>query len=245
MSFDIKYFKLKRDIDRVHILHWAHFVVLILFTFSEITNSQVNVVYGLFKMAVISAIYHLFYRTVKSLYYTFWAFTGVLGLYLITNIVEGMASNATVGVVYLLVLGLIFLSIEAYILSSPIYYPRVSWWEYDFRYRNELKTWVTSKTMSADGRLGDLRRGAGYLSSFRKYSRGEKLQLRVDTSEERTFEVEIMSKRQYSLGRPVTYGIKFHFKNEEEENNYFKFCDNWKSDKNLKKKQRFKVKSQA
>ena len=245
MSFDIKNFKLKRDIDRVHILHWAHFVVLILFTFSEITNGPVGIIYGISKMAIIAAIYHLYYRTVRHLYYTFWTFSGVLALYLVVNIIEGMSSNATVGVVYLLVLGLIFLAIEAYILSSPIYYPRVSWWEYDYRYRNELKTWVTSKTMSADGRLGDLRRGAGCLSSFQKYKTGEKLQLKVDTIDQKIFEVEIVSKRQYSLGRPVNYGIRFIFKNDQEENDYFKFCTNWKDDKNLKKKQRFKVNSKA
>jgi ribosomal protein S1 len=82
-----------------------------------------------------------------------------------------------------------------YFLSSPIYYPRVSWWEYDFRYRDDLKIEVKSFEDVIDARLTDLRRQAGCVAIFEELKIGQEIKVQVIKFDEATKRVSLGMKQ--------------------------------------------------
>lgn len=126
-------------------------------------------------------------------------------------------------------------------LHDPIYYPIVSWWEYDFRYRDDVRVKVsTSEQKELDGRLTDIRRQAGCLSLFESLRVGDELELTsIDGLSFRKFIVRIMSKRETSFGRPLNYGVKFVLGDSQERLDFDKFCDFWKNERKDKIRQKF------
>jgi hypothetical protein len=144
----------------------------------------------------------------------------------------GSFSNGNWGGFYFFLISSIFLCLEAYMLSSPIYYPRVFWWEYDFRFNPNLKIDVDE---FGEGRLTDVRRQAGCLIHFKEFSPGDVIRISLENFDS-IFEVEVMSKRQYSLGRPYHYGIRFIFERKEASKSYKNLSNFWEKNKNKKKK---------
>ena len=63
-------------------------------------------------------------------------------LYLLVGFFQGIFTFQTSIISYNYLLGMLFLFMGMYTLSSPIYYPMVKWWIYDFRYRNDVKILV-------------------------------------------------------------------------------------------------------
>lgn len=126
-------------------------------------------------------------------------------------------------------------------LSSPIYFPLIRWWEYDFRYRNDIKANVQYNESSFEGRLTDLRRGAGCVVLFENLNVGEYFEITViSNKKELALKAEIMSKREYSIARGYTYGVKFHFARDGEKNNFAKLCHLWNQERTSKLKMKFK-----
>ncbi len=73
----------------------------------------------------------------------------------------------------------VLLGIEMYKLYGPIYYPLVNWWEYDFRFRSDVKVLVSLPDQAmVEGRLTDLRRKAGCVVLFDEMHVGDTLALR-------------------------------------------------------------------
>ena len=97
------------------------------------------------------------------------------------------------------------------IVISPLFYPRITWWEYDFRFRGELKIDAQVNDKDIPGRLTDLRRKAGCIVLFEKLQPGEEFTInyRKDDDEVNTYPVKVMSRRGSTLGRGYTYGVKF------------------------------------
>lgn len=107
-----------------------------------------------------------YYKTIKHRYYTYWSFSLLLFIYILFKIYEQffVFHHSHIGILYFV--ASLFLIAKMYILSSPIYYPRVSWWEYDFRYRDDLKIKVKAHDLDYEARLTDLttvRRLCGYV----------------------------------------------------------------------------------
>jgi hypothetical protein len=194
----------------------------------------------LIKIVCALVFYKLFFKTLTDLYYSFWTFAAGLSFYLFSKLYFVMSAQSDLQLFYLYLIALIILCVQMYILLSPIYYPRVSWWEYDFRYRDDLKIKLMQNDMESEARLTDLRRGAGCLSSFVEIKVGDVIKIHA-TNEVRdfTFLVEIMSKRQYSLGRPISHGVKFIFDEESKEDEYEEFYSFWIKEKLEKNKRRF------
>lgn len=138
---------------------------------------------------------------------------------------------------FLYLSSLVLLGFESYQLWTPIYYPIVSWWEYDFRYRHDVKIKIIFAGETSEGRLNDIRRGAGCVVAFKNIGIGEPLQ--VELEEGKVFKVEIMSKRYYSLGRPLSYGVRFDLTEETDRINYDNYCLKWKRERKRKRMAKF------
>lgn len=181
-----------------------------------------------------------YYKTIKHRYYTYWTFSVVMFFYLLYKIYEQfyVLDNDHIGVLYLL--SVLILIIKMYLLSSPIYYPQVSWWEYDFRYRDDLKIAVRSQDHEFQARLTDLRRQAGCVAMFEELKLGEEIIVNAAVDEDNVLlRGIVMSKRRDVIGRPLIYGVQFKFDSKSNKKRYVSLERLWKKQKNNKRKMKF------
>lgn len=146
--------------------------------------------------------------------------------------------NPLIGLMFLSSISL--LAISCYIISSPLYYPRFHWWEYDFRFRADIKCWIEVNGEQYRGRLSDLRRGAACLDLFHNTNVGQPIQLSVEILNQNfTLFAEVRSKREPIIGRSIIYGIKF-INSDLEQKQRLKFLTNyWNETKKMKVRNKF------
>jgi hypothetical protein len=181
-----------------------------------------------------------YYKTIKYRYYTYWSLSLAMFLYILFKIYEQffVFHNEHIGVIYLI--SVLILIVKMYILSSPIYYPQVSWWEYDFRYRDDLKIKVKSLDVEYLARLTDLRRHAGCVAMFEELKLGEEIIVSSVMDEETVLlRGLVMSKRRDLVGRPFIYGVQFKFDSRSNKKRYVSLENMWKKQKNNKRKMKF------
>jgi len=181
-----------------------------------------------------------YYKTIKHRFYTYWTFSIFLFLHLLFKIYEQFFElhHAHIGILYLI--AALILITKMYILSSPIYYPRVSWWEYDFRYRADLKIKVRINESEYDSRLTDLRRYAGCVALFEELKLGEEIIVTAKVDDVTVnLRGQIMSKRRELIGRPLIYGVMFKFDSRSNKKRYIQLVRLWEIDKNKKRKLKF------
>lgn len=244
MNINLRNISLKQDYDRTKWLHLTHFALVVFAFCMEWYYGRTGFFGFIASIIFLGGFYRLSYLTIRNLYYTFWTFAGILLIYLSVKTFTGFTHEGAPALFYLYGLALIFLVIEMYILSSPLYYPFVNWWEYDFRYRYDLKIKLKERINEDEEwnevRLTDLRRGAGCVASFDDYKKGQVLELKCP-AEHKTyyFKVEVMSKRQYSVGRPFHYGVSFMLESDHVKEDYQNFFDYWKRRKQAKRQLKF------
>lgn len=240
MRIVLNYLKLKEDSNRLEVLHWGHFA----FVFLAIT---LELFYGLSLFewlattVFLTIFYRLFFVTKKELFYSFWTFSALLTLFLWKKIFFDSYGTSEIRLLY--ILGFVLLAVEIYILSSPIYYPRVSWWEYDFRYRTDLKVSINYKDEASEARVTDLRRNAGCIASFEEFKVGEEFEIESNKYFEGSLKVEIVSRRIYSLGRPYNYGVRFNLNEEEKRISYNDLLNIWKNETLERRQRKFRKKT--
>lgn len=181
-----------------------------------------------------------YYKTIKYRYYTYWTFSAMLFFYLLFKIYEQfyIQNNDHIGILYLF--STLILIVKMYILSSPIYYPRVSWWEYDFRYRDDLKITVKSEDKDYSARLTDLRRHAGCVAMFEELKLGEEIIINAALDDDNILlRGVVMSKRRDVIGRPLIYGVQFKFDSKSNKKRYTGLERLWKKQKHSKRKMKF------
>ncbi len=236
-------FKLRDEIDKIKMLHYLHFPLVILaFSIEQFSDSFS---FGSFiKLLVILLFYKMFFKTVQKFYYTYWTFAGLLAIYIAYGISKSILiyNMPTVFIVYLI--AATALIIESYLLYSPIFFPMVNWWEYDFRYRSDVPISVNSETLSmVEGRLTDVRRGAGCVVLFEHLDVGTSISIKINNTfggSSNEFEGEIMSRRRYSTGRGYNYGVKFKLDNTSVSEHYSNFMAFWRQDRKEKTRKKFK-----
>jgi hypothetical protein len=241
--------QIKQDMDKILVLHFGQYLFLAMGLLIELTTFS-DKSWTFTKLLFISFASVLFYKTLKNLYYTFWTFSIFFLLFYFTSLFGSFSGEGTFLLMSCYLFSCTLLSLEMYLLYSPIYYPVVRWWEYDFRYRHDLKALVTKinceKNEEYIGRLTDVRRNAGCIQLFEKLKISEKVSINVTLDEVTTkiLRGEVISKRQYSVGRPWNYGIKMSFENLEEQAQYKELEFNWKSDRQDKIKRKFEKSNQ-
>lgn len=240
MKLDLNRLKLKQEIDRTEILNWGIMFFVILGYFYEAAQEGTWISSSVMCFLV-AGYFVLLSRLLKRLYYSFWTFLALFAVFVVYKIL-GFPFWTMSFVAFLA--ALILVAIQAYSLWTPIFYPIVSWWEYDFRYRDDLKVNISYKGDKSEGRLTDLRRGAGCVASFKNFKIGEELEIEpFDEVSHMEFKVEIMSKRKYSIGRPYNYGVRFQLDESGDDSLFRNFVKFWKSERKLKQKKKFKNES--
>lgn len=197
------------------------------------------------RFILIMIFYCLAYKSLKNLYYEYWTFVAVFFVYVLFSLFSlVMSANWQIAEIYLLTL--IVLSAKSYWLLSPIYYPRVRWWIYDFRYRGDLvirvkpqgQTPVLNKAGNDNlliGRLTDLRRKAGCILLFNRFEVGEKIYFYADSRDsEIRLLAEVISVREYTYGRGYTHGVRFIIEDYEDLRTFNDFVNYWEEE-NLEK----------
>ncbi|MBF0205796.1 MAG: PilZ domain-containing protein [Oligoflexia bacterium] len=251
--FWIKNLRWGQEFKKVASLYLSFSILISLGIVLEWVVKEINLWGMLLRLAVMGILCRLAYRSMKKLYYTFWFFASLFFLYAATKLFHYLAVdlNWQLAQVYFLVLVVIL--VVGHILSSPIYYPRVRWWIYDFRYRGDLiikvrlpntensSNYLNRQTFN--GRLTDLRRGAGCVLLFERLQVGDRIFIYADSKySEIRLVAMVVSVREYSLGRGYIHGVKFIFDDAEERQSYIGFSKYWREEIKIKIQQEFEEK---
>lgn len=180
--------------------------------------------------------------TIKNRYYTYWTLSITLAVYLIFKINEQFFVMDRPHIGWIYVAAEVALFCNMYLLSSPIYYPIVSWWEYDFRYRDDLKITVKHEhnEQELQGRLTDLRRHAGCVSTFEEFKIGDNISIKATVDgESAILKGVVMSKRREYFGRAWNYGVQFKFEGKIAQKRFEQLGKLWVKEKEQKKQMRF------
>lgn len=221
--------ELRQEHNRVRYLHLTHFTFTVLSFLLELFYHTVsNYLFFIIKVVLIVSIYSFSYKTVERCLYGFWGFAFLLALYFLYGSIYHFSDPDQDILFFMYFLSLLTLISQCYLFYSPIFYPRVRWWEYDFRYRSDLEVNVHKEGKTFEGRLTDLRRGAGCVVLFESIPAGQNLELEGETFSG-TFKIsaEIITKREYCTGRGYTYGVKFMFENDLQRNKFDQFVKYW------------------
>ena len=245
MRISIPKLKFKKDLDRIVILHWIQLIFFTAALFAKILYGINHWGSGLIKIVLLFVAYSFYFRTLKNLYYTFWTFSVLIGIYLLSIMGIAYFGHDAPWVLGLCSVALLALLWECYLISSPIYYPLVHWWEYDFRYRHDIKIELTHAGMSFPGRLTDLRRGTGCVVSFDDFPPRKNLAIKavLKHSDEHIDHIiltgELMSKRGNSIGRGFTYGVRFILNTQKEKQAYKTLMQFWRNERRMRMRKKF------
>ncbi|MBD64147.1 MAG: hypothetical protein CME62_03005 [Halobacteriovoraceae bacterium] len=175
----------------------------------------------------------------KNKNYAFWGLTVLLFIYLTMTILEFTFVSYNIFILYFSFLAFIFLMVNSYIMSSPLYYPRIQWWEYDFRYAGELKATARVNGLEFESRVADLRRNAASILAFDVLPLGAEMQVEIPY-EDKVFKIigTITTQREVIAGRPMRYGITLDESKEPNKSQVPALKKIWKSHKraNLRRK---------
>ena len=224
--------KINNERDKIEVLIFLQAMFLIA---SELTLLSHNFEFGrLFFLSLILFIIYLIRESFQRLFYTFWSLVFILIVFELYRIFSFSLAEIGFSFLFLKIASVAFLFLEVYYLSSPIFYPRVNWWEYDFRFKSDFKVDVSYFCETLDGRMTDLRRGCGCILVFRDLNLGDKVKISLRDTD-KVLEGEVFSRREQVPGRPRVYGIKFDLDDSFKLNKYKMIAKEWKNFKNHKR----------
>lgn len=236
-----KKLNLQNSYDKVKFLTVLQFFVVLFAFVAEalVTQSVLNFSF-IFQFILLVVTFNFYYNALSHLYYSFWNISFLLIVYYVVSLSRNflVLGHPAIGILFLL--SLIFLSFACYIISSPLYYPRVHWWEYDFRFRADIRCTAEIDGKQYRGRLSDLRRGAACLELFSHTHVGQPVQLNLEILNQNfTLFAEVRSKREPILGRSIIYGIKFVNSDLEQKQRLRLLTNYWNESKKIKIRNKF------
>ena len=189
---------------------------------------------------LLAALFNFYFKAQKQRNYSFWGISLLLGLYLLKIILKYTFIDYQMFLLYPALLAGLFLFINCYIMSSPLFYPRVQWWEYDFRYRGDLKSFIKLGETVIESRVTDLRRDAACVESFERLDLDTTIDLEVEHDNNVYLaSATIKTSKEYVKGRPIRYGIVFDLENEKVKNEFNKLKKVWNKNKKVKIRKKF------
>ncbi|HXH31772.1 MAG TPA: PilZ domain-containing protein [Bacteriovoracaceae bacterium] len=237
----LKKLNLQNSYDKVKFLTILQFILTFVAFFAEalVTQSVLNFSF-IFQFILLLVCYNFYYTALSNLFYSYWNISLIFGIYYLVSLTRNflVIGHPMIGV--LMCFSLMFLIISCYIISSPLFYPRFHWWEYDFRFRADIKCLVEIDGKQYKGRLSDLRRGAACLELFNHIIVGHQTQINVEILNQNfTLFAEVRSKREPIIGRSIIYGVRF-VNNDLEQRQRLKFLTNyWNESKKIKIRNKF------
>jgi hypothetical protein len=235
------FFNLQNSFDKVKFLTLLQFIFVSIAFVSEaiVTNSIVYFSF-VFQLALLLFTFNFYYKALINLYYSYWNISVILVIYYLVSLTRNFLVMGNPAVGSLFFLSLILLIAAGFIISSPLYYPRVHWWEYDFRFRADIRCLVEIDGHQFRGRLSDLRRGAACLELFTHSQIGQPIQINLEILNQNfTLFAEIRSKREPILGRSIVYGVKFLNTDLEQKQRLRLLTNYWDESKKIKIRNKF------
>ncbi len=232
---------LQNSYDKVKFFTLVQFAFILVAFVSEalVTRNVLNFSF-FFQFILLIFAYNFYFSALTNLYYSFWNMSLVFGIYYLVSMGRNFLvfGNPLIGLLFLI--SIIFLVVSCYIVSSPLYYPRFHWWEYDFRFRADIRCWVEVDGQQFRGRLSDLRRGAACLELFNGMPVGQPIQINSQILNQNfSLQAEVRSRREPIIGRSIIYGIKF-IDSDLEHRQRLKFLTNyWNESKKIKIRNKF------
>ena len=188
-------------------------------------------------------IFRSYFRAQIRRNYSFWGITVIVGFYLVRAMLQHSFMDYNETILYLAFTTWCFLLLNSYFMSSPIFYPRVQWWEYDFRFRGDFKVDILIEEKKYEGRLTDLRRNAGCLEAFEYFNLEKNLRVLLNYNGN-TFDLPFTIKTiSHPIpGRPYRYGILFFSDLPEDKKSFKLLKKTWDRQKSVKLRSKFNIK---
>jgi hypothetical protein len=187
-----------------------------------------------------------FYRQAhKDKNYALWGLTIIISLYLIKHILYFTFIDYNIFILYFSFLAGLFLFMNSYIMSSPLYYPRIQWWEYDFRFSGELKANARVDETTFEARMADLRRNAASILSFEILPLDTEISVEIPYKE-KMYEISgiVKTSRELIPGRPIHYGVILDEKTEHQKQSVLKLKKIWKHHNRANLRRKFKARKE-
>lgn len=220
---------LSNTITTAKTLFYSAWGVQILSLVVELIWGEGSFLFDLFCFLLFIYIFRSSEKVFKKLQYSLWSFLAGL---LLWNIWFIFNSESIVVQNLSLISGILFFSLGIH-MSPPYLYPRLTWWEYDFRFRGDLKVWAHQQDTCTQGRLTDLRKDAACVVLFDRLRPGTEFVIDYAFGEEHLKnKVRVISRREAFFGRGYLYGVKFIINKKSK--------DDPKFDEYLKEKKSFK-----
>jgi len=218
---------------------------LMIFTFLVIITGRMHErsffqISFLVEIVLAALTFKFLFQAQKQRNYAYWGITIIVGIYLFVNLLHYTFIDYNILNLYVVFISSFFLLLNSYIMSSPLFFPRVQWWEWDFRYRGDLKALIKYNDKIIESRLTDLRRHAGCIEAFEYISLDTEVMLEV-VFEDDIYEIpcSIKTNKQVIPGRPMRYGVKFNLLNELNKINLSKLSKVWSENKKVKLRRKF------
>jgi len=185
-------------------------------------------------------LFKFYYDAFKRLLYTFWGLSVLVFLFIFYYFITSLLRQTYPFQTLLFLSSIILFSITLYLSSSPLYYQKVSWWEFDYRYRADIEAEISFENKRVQSRLTDVRRRGGSIATFEDFPLGTNLLIcfKIDDQEFQLDSV-IGSKSKSIVGRPFSYGIKFLVQNKEKKTQYKLLSRLWDSKEEIRLNQKF------
>ena len=185
-------------------------------------------------------IYRFLYNSLSQRNYSFWALSFFIFIYFAKTIFYYTFVESHIVILYFSFLGMICLFSNAYIMSSPLFYPRVQWWEYDFRYRGDLKIKLNYENSLQEARLTDLRRSEASIEAFEDMEVDKQCEIELEFEKE-IYKIlgQIKTKKQIIPGRPLRYGVKISFATPEQKKKFNHLEKLWNEQKQVQIRRKF------
>lgn len=189
---------------------------------------------------ILIGMFNFYFKAQKNRNYAYWTISFLLGLYILMDILIFTFVTYDIFVLYISFLASIFLFINCYVMSSPLFFPRVQWWEYDFRYRGDLKSLIRCEDKIYQARLTDLRRNLACVEAFDYLPLGSEINLETQFEGKLySLKATVKTSKEIIQGRPLRYGIKFSFEDEGSKEILSNLSKLWDKNKKVKIRNKF------
>ncbi len=152
----------------------------------------------------------LFLQAIKRLLYSYWSFLFISTLYSLSFVIDFGLGRISLAEMLTLATFIGLNILQASMMMRPIFYPMPNWWEYDFRYRTDIKAKIKVKDKFYDVRIADVRMGEVAIHSFHELEAGDRILLTGIDEIDKTLSIifDVATVRKNIVGRPHIIGLK-------------------------------------
>ena len=237
------YYRVGNEFYRARsILLLQAFLTLMIIIYENVFLEKLFTVSFFLQLIIYFLLYSFYFSSQKRLNYSFWGMSTIIILYLLQGVVFFLVTKYNPLLSLLNIISLTILLTNMYIMSQPLFYPRVQWWEYDFRYRGDLKIFIRLAGKTIEARITDFRREAGSIESFENFLLGDLLKIELNhDNKQLSIAAQVRTIKVYIPGRPIRYGVKFIFDQNFSRKNFKELKNAWDLYKNVKLREKFKA----